>query len=72
MSCCEAESGPLAAFWVVSMTGSCHYCGRQLEAEPTFSVTLRTGEGELTNHLCSEPCLVAYAVGTPIGGGARR
>jgi len=51
------------------VTGTCHYCGAKIEETPMFELIHYAGDGQLTQQLCSENCLVALAVGSPTIGG---
>lgn len=47
----------------------CHYCGGEIEGQPSFVLTHYAGSGKIEQRLCSENCLVALAVGSPTIGG---
>lgn len=47
----------------------CDYCGKEIEEPPRFELTYRAGDGQLSHNICSENCLVAFAVGSPSVGG---
>lgn len=47
----------------------CDYCGVRIEEPVTFELIYRAGQGEIAHSICSENCLVAFAVGSPTIGG---
>lgn len=52
---------------MVVVPESCDYCGGTVPTgQPTFTVTVHVGEGDLESRLCSQACLTAYAVAGPL------